>query len=94
MKPGNLLMFMPLLLAFVAFVWGVEQSHAQNLSAPGQLKIIKTINPADRHAAANQAPATRAVAPSIGETPPTPSTGFILQTSSREPVDRSAFGQE
>ncbi len=45
MKPGNFLMFMPLLSAFVVFVWGVEQSHAQNLSAPGQFKIIKTDKP-------------------------------------------------
>jgi len=95
MKPGNFLMFMRLLLAFVVFVWGVEQSHAQNLSAPGQLKIIKTINQSDRQAAANQAPATRAAAPesgvslavatSIGQTPLTPPTGFTLQTSAREP---------
>ncbi|MDP1992512.1 MAG: hypothetical protein Q8K00_16005 [Syntrophales bacterium] len=80
MKPGNFLMFMPLLSAFVVFVWGVEQSHAQNLSAPGQFKIIERINQADSPTAANQARTIRAagldsgvslaVAPAIGQTPP------------------------
>ena len=82
MKPGNFLMFLPLLSAFVVFVWGVEQSHAQNLSAPGQFKIIERINQADGPAAAKQALAIRvraagldsgvslAVAPAIGQTPP------------------------
>ncbi|RJX29977.1 MAG: hypothetical protein C4531_09545 [Desulfurivibrio sp.] len=72
MKPGNFLMFTPLLSAFVVFVWGVEQSHAQNLSAPGQFKITQTINPADSPAAAKQALAIRAAAPpSTGQMPPT-----------------------
>jgi len=80
MKPGNFLMFMCLLSAFVVFARGVEPSHAQNLSAPGQFKIIERINPADRPAAAKQTPAIRAAAldsgvslagePAIGQTPP------------------------
>ncbi|MCK9296906.1 MAG: hypothetical protein M0P70_17715 [Desulfobulbaceae bacterium] len=81
MKPDKFLMFMPLLPAFVVFVWGVEQSHAQKLSAPGQFEIIKTVNQADRQASAKQARTIRApaldsggalaVAPSLGQTPPT-----------------------
>jgi hypothetical protein len=82
MKPGNFLMFMRLLPAFVVFVWGVEQSHAQNLSAPGQfeVEVIERINPTDGPAAAEQGPTIRAAGldsggspagePAIGRTPP------------------------
>lgn len=81
MKSGNFLMIMRLLLAFVVFIWGVEQSHAQNLSAPGQFKIIERINQADSPAAAKQdlgasvaaldSGGALAVAPPTGQTPPT-----------------------
>lgn len=80
MKTGKFLMFMSLLSAFIAFVWGVEPSRAQGLSAPGQFKIIERMNPAEGQAAAKQAltmPGEKlAAAPSIGLTPPAAPTVF------------------
>ena len=80
MKPGKFLMFMSLLSAFITFVWGVEPSRGQGLSAPGQFKIIERMHPAEGQEAAKQAPtmpaAELAAAPSIGRKPPTAPTVF------------------
>ena len=80
MKTGKFLMFMSFLTAFITFVWGVEPSRGQGLSAPGQFKIIERMNPAEGQEAAKQAltmPAAElAAAPSIDQTPPTTPTVF------------------